>query len=226
MTRPRWLELLHEDSILKSHQQRKIQQLSRSFADLIIEHKIVKRVGATNDKLMSTALLKINLETIDKEQGDYMSNTEMKCRKIKSSHIPFSPESSKWIKRAQIYRSILRFHAGKIRNKGNLKRAARKCGIKNCLRISLSEMTAKLKVCEEKCNYFQKNAQQYRTHHLTNRLKVRKDKGNKEADTRIRAIMSAEKQQPHWRRLNYRTRKSFGRSTRVVSNIRDNGNVE
>jgi hypothetical protein len=86
-----------------------------------------------------------------------MLNAEKKCRKIKPRHIPFSPESSKWIKRAHIYRCILRFHAGKIRNKGNLKRAARKCGIKNCLCISLSEMTAKLKVCKEKCNYFQEN---------------------------------------------------------------------
>ena len=122
------------------------QQLPRSVENLIIEHTIVKSVGAANDTLMSKALLKINLETIDEEQGEYMLNTEKKCRKIKSRHIPFSPESSKWIKRAELYRSILRFHAGKIRNKGNLKRAARKCGIKNCLYISLSEMTAKLKV--------------------------------------------------------------------------------
>ena len=57
-------------------------------------------------------------------------------------------------------------------------------------------------------------------------LNVAKDKGDKEAEIRILAIISAEKQQAHWMRLNYGRRKSFGRSTRVVSNIRDNGSVE
>ena len=196
------------------------------FEDLIIEHKIVERVGAANDKSTSKPLLKINLDTIDKEQGDYMLNAEKKCRKIKSGRIPFSPESSKWIKRARTYRSILRFHAGKIRNKANLKRAARRCGINNCLRISLAEVRARLKVCKEKYNYFRKNGQKYRTRHLKNRLKIAKDKGDEEAETRILAIISAEKQRAYWRRLNYGMRKSFGRSARVVSNIRDNGSVE
>ena len=66
------------------------------FEDLIIEHKIVERVGAANDKSTSKALLKINMDTIDEEQGDYMLNAEKKCRKIKSGRIPFSPYSSKW----------------------------------------------------------------------------------------------------------------------------------
>ena len=112
------------------------------FEDLIIEHKIVERVGSVNDNSTSKAALKIKLDLIDDKQGDYMLNAEKKCRKIKSGRIPFSPESSKWIKRGQVYRSIPRFHAGKIRNKGNLKRAARRCGIKNCLSISLVDVRA------------------------------------------------------------------------------------
>ena len=59
------------------------------FEDLIIEHKIVERVGAANDKLTSKALLKINMYTIDKEKGNYMLNVENKCREIKSGRIPF-----------------------------------------------------------------------------------------------------------------------------------------
>ena len=106
---------------------------------------------------------------------------------------PFSPESSRWIRRAQTYCSILIFLAGGIRNEGNLKRAARRCGINNCLRISLAEVRARLKVFKEKCNYFQKNGQQHRTRHLKNRLKIAKDKGNKEAKIRILAIISAVK---------------------------------
>ena len=66
----------------------------------------------------------------------------------------------------------------------------------------------------------------YRTRHLKNRLKVAKDKGDEKAEIRILAIISAEKQRAHWRRLNYGMRKSFGRSARVVSNMRDNDSVE
>ena len=114
-----------------------------------------------------------------------MLNAEHKCSKIKPGRIPFSPESSKWIKRAQTYCSILRFHAGKIRNKGNLKRAARRCGIKNCLGISLVEVRVRLKVCKDKCNYFRKNGQKYRTRHLKNRLQIAKDKGDEEAESML-----------------------------------------
>ena len=87
-------------------------------------------------------------------------------------------------------------------------------------------MRARLKICKEKCNYFQKNGQQYRIRHLDNRLKVAKDKGDEESETRILARISAEKQQAHWRRLNYGMSKLFGRSVGVVSNIRDNDSVE
>ena len=155
-----------------------------------------------------------------------MLNVEKKCRKIKSGRIPFSPESSKWIKRAHTYRSVLRFHAGKNRHKANLKRAARRGGINNCLCISLTEVQTRLKVCKETCNYFRKNGHQYRTHHLKSRLTIAKDKGDEEAEIIILAIISAEKQQAYWRRLNYDMRKYFGRSVSVVSNIRADGSVE
>ena len=191
----------------------------------IIEHTIVERVGAANNKSTSKALLKINLDTINNEQGDYMLYAEKKYRNIKSGRIPFSPKSSKWIKRAQTYRSILRFHAGKIRNKGNLKRSARRCGIKNCLSMNLTEARARLKVYKDTCNYFRKNGPKHRTRHLKNRLQIAKDKGEEEAESRILAIISAEKQRAYWRRLNYGMRKSFGQSARVVSDIRDNGSV-
>ena len=101
--------------------------------------------------------MKIKLDKIDEEQKDYMLHAEKKCRCIKSGRIPFSLDSSKWIRRAQVYRSILRFHAERIRNKSTLKRAARRCRIRNPLSIPLSEVRARLKVCKEKCNYFRKH---------------------------------------------------------------------
>ena len=94
-----------------------------------------------------------------------MLHADKNCRRIKSSRFPFSPDSSKWICRDQVYRSILRFHAERIRNKITLKREARRCGICNPLSIPLSEVRARLKVCKEKYNYFSKHGQNHRTHH-------------------------------------------------------------
>ena len=91
---------------------------------LVIKHRIVERLNRANRTSKSKESLKINLDSIDNEQKEYMLHAEKNCRKIQSGRIPFSPESSKWIRRSQVYRSILRFHAGKIRNRNNLKRAA------------------------------------------------------------------------------------------------------
>ena len=144
---------------------------------MLAEHKILERIGKvyTDNKLE----LKRKLDCIDAEKRDYMLCAEKKCRRISSGRIPFSPESSKWILRAQVYRSILRFHAGKSRNISNLKRAARRCRIEKPLSMSLSEIRARLKVCKEKCNFFRKHGQKYRTRHLKRRLEVAKGKGTR-----------------------------------------------
>ena len=60
-----------------------------------------------------------------------------------------------------MYRFVLRFPAKKIQNLGNLKRAARRCGIKELTRLSLQEIRARLKVCKDKCNYFRKHGHGY-----------------------------------------------------------------
>ncbi|KAL3776867.1 hypothetical protein ACHAWO_000595 [Cyclotella atomus] len=48
------------------------------------------------------------------------------------------------IKKRQVYHSILRFHEGKIKNIANLKRAGRRCGMKNALRIA-EELVSRIK---------------------------------------------------------------------------------
>jgi hypothetical protein len=61
-----------------------------------------------------------------------MLNAEKKCRRIKSGKIPFSPEAALWIRQTQIYRLLLQFHDGRIRNRGNLNQTVRWCGIERC----------------------------------------------------------------------------------------------
>jgi hypothetical protein len=83
-----------------------------------------------------------------------MKASEKQCRRIKAGRIPFSDKSAVWIRRRQVYHSILRYHEGKVKNRANLKRAGRRCGIKNALRLPILEVRERLKVCEAKCDYF------------------------------------------------------------------------
>ena len=185
----------------------------------IIQHKIIERVGAAHDNVrgLSKARVDEELDKIDQERKDYMLNAEKKCRRIKSGRIPYSPESSIWIRRSQVYRSLLRYHAGKIRNRGNLKRAARRCKIVNLFGLSLQEIRLRLRVCKEKCKYFRRHGKKYRSKHLHERLKKAQDRADDEAEKRILAIIQREKDRSFWRRLNYALGKhKRSRGVRVV----------
>ncbi len=123
----------------------------------IIKHRLIERVGEAHSKSRSRRSLERRLNRLDKELGTYMRFAEKHCRKIKSGQIPFSVEALLWIKRAQVYRSLLRFHAGKIRNRGNLKRSARRCNIPDAFFLTIEEIYLRLKACVKKCNYYLKN---------------------------------------------------------------------
>merc|ERR1712086_1047263 len=83
--------------------------------ELIVDHKLIERVGKAHESSKSKEKLKEKLDVIDAEQEQYMKGAEKKCRRIKSGKILFSPESSKRMRRAQAYRSALRFHAKKYK---------------------------------------------------------------------------------------------------------------
>ncbi len=101
---------------------------------------------------------------IVKADGDsmqFLKHAAKKCRKLKSGRICFSPESFIWIKREQIYKSLVEYHLGRNKNRGNMKRAARKQGIKDPFQISMAELNMRLEVCKERNNYFRKHGAWY-----------------------------------------------------------------
>ena len=188
-------------------------------------HRVIERIGLAHDRCGSQAQLKRCLDKIDQETKEYMRGAENKCRRIKSGRIPFSPEASRWIRRAQVYRSVLRYHAGKIRNRGNLRRAARRCGIHNPLRMPLNEVRMRLKECKRKCTYFRKHGNRYRRRHLADRLQKARTAKDDSAEKRILEIIAREKQRSYWRRLNFAVKKPKGRSARIVSEDIGEGEV-
>ena len=115
----------------------------------MVDHKILEITGKVHTVTDNKFEPKRKLDVIDTEKKDYMLSAEKKCWRISSGRIPSSPKSLKWMCRAQVYRSILRFHAGKIRSKNNLKRAARRCSIEKPMSIPLSEIKARLKIRKE-----------------------------------------------------------------------------
>jgi hypothetical protein len=142
------------------------------------------------------------LNKLDQQSKELMINVEKKCRRIKSGRIPFSPKAAVWIRRTQVYQSLLRYHNGQIQNKGNLKRTARRCGIERCFHLTVEEIALRLKVCIKHCDYFRKNGKQYRKKHLADCLAWARDKEDSEREREILAIIQRESDRSFWRCVN------------------------
>jgi hypothetical protein len=145
-----------------------------------------------------------------------MLNAEKKCRRIKSGCIPFSPEAALWICRTQVYQSLLRYHRGLIRNRGNLKRTVRRCGIHNCLALSVEEILLRLKACIGRCDYFRIHGKWHRRKHLQECLQRAREEEDDWREKEVLAIIQLEKDKSFWRRINYVMGKAQGGLVRRV----------
>lgn len=166
----------------------------KTLESLILKKNIPQHSLAAANLSSQAAVVKERTDVIDKEKKEYMIHSEKKCRRIKSGRIPLSDEAAIWIRRRQVYHSIPRYHEGKINNKANLKRAGRRCGIRNALRLSVREVRERLKVCKKKCDYFAKHRHRYRRKFLEKRLQVAKSRQNKKVEMQILEIIEREKQ--------------------------------
>ncbi len=132
----------------------------------LARHRLIKHLGRAYEKSKLKKALCRRLNKINRESKELMKNAEKTCQRIKSGRIPFSPEAALWIRRALVYRSLLRYHLGLIRNRGNLKQWARRCGIPNCLSILVVEVRLRLRAATEHCDYYRKHGKYYQTKHL------------------------------------------------------------
>ena len=97
----------------------------------------------------------------------------------------------------------MRYHSGKIRNRGNLKISARRFNIAQPLLLTIGEVKGRLIFYKEKCNHFRRHGQKYRRKHLHNRLDEAKDRNDEEAEKKILDIIRQEKDRGFWRLINY-----------------------
>ena len=176
---------------------------NRALQRNILRYQLLERMINVANVHDGKEIILAKLNQLNREGEQYMQHAKKKCRWIKSGRIPFSPEALLWIRQCHVYRSLLRWHAGKIRNRGNLKHTARQCQIKNLFFLSMEELQLRLKICKTKCNYFRKHGKRCCQQHLTQCLKAAKDREDEEAEQKILAIIQREKDCLFWRRLNF-----------------------
>jgi hypothetical protein len=81
-----------------------------------------------------------------------------------------------------------------VKNRGNLKRAARWCNIPSPLSLTVAEIYEQLKECKKECLFFQEHGKRFRRKHLNNRLRMVQEEEDKEAFRKISAIIQREQQ--------------------------------
>jgi hypothetical protein len=183
----------------------------------ILRHRLLERMvqAASSNKTKEKILAQLN--KLDKEGEAYMKHAKKKCQKLKSGRIPFSPEASLWICQSQVFWLLLWWHAGKIRNWGNLQCMAWRCQINEPFQLSVDNIKLRFWICKEKCKYFQKNGKQHRQQHLNQCLEAAQDWEDEIAERQILAIIKWEKDQAFWQWLNYALEKHIrGQSVRAV----------
>ena len=182
----------------------------------IVKHRLLERLYDAHTGGYSAEETANKVIAIDDEGKSYMRHAEKICRKIKCCKIPFSPEASIWIRRVQVYHSLLRYHQGRIKNRGNLKRAARRCNIPDPLSLSIPDILASLEACKRECVFYQEHGQCFRRKHLNTGLWIAKEQEDEEAFQKISSIIQREHQRNFWRKLNFVTGKKRTRSATSI----------
>jgi hypothetical protein len=200
------------------------QRYLRCLEDNLDCHRLINRLRQLHTTCKSKQAFWRGLNKLDKLSKDLMLNVEKKCHRTKSGRIAFSPEASLWIRRTQVYRSLLHYHQGLICNQGNLERTARRCGILNCLALWVEEILLCRKACIKQCDYFRAHGKCYRQKYPNKCLQEARDSKDDQRKMEILAIIQQEKDRSFWQRLNYFMGKARGGSVRQV--LVENGEQE
>jgi hypothetical protein len=115
-----------------------------------------------------------------------------------------------------VYYLLLCFYQGKITNRGNLKRVARRCNIPDPLSIAIPDILACLKACKKECAFYQEYSQRFWRKHLSTWLRIAKEQEDKEAFQKISSIIQQEQQHNFWQKLNYVTGKKQTQSATSI----------
>ncbi len=74
-----------------------------------------------------------------------------------------------------MYYSIIQWH-----NKGNLKRAARRCNIQNPMGLSMAEVLLWVEECKQECKFYQENGKLFQAKHLNKQMQLAQERKDEE----------------------------------------------
>jgi hypothetical protein len=188
----------------------------KKLEELILRHRLIERIGAVHTSSKGDKWKQKAMNSIDKESQQYMLGVEQKCRKLRAGTIPFSPKVVRWIRRAQVYRSRLQARDGRRKNIGNLRRLAKRVGIKNPMQLNLREIRTRLRVCENKCQQLKRTGWFARRKFLRERSAAAMVKEDFDTANKILAIIQREKDRRFWGGLRFAMGKKRGKSVSMV----------
>ena len=145
-----------------------------------------------------------------------MLHVEKKWCKIKAGLIPFSSKAAIWIRHIQVYRSLLHWHSGKIKNKANLWWATWRCGILDPFLLTIQDIKIWIQEYKTQCKYYKKHSCRFHYQHLNEYLDRAPDHHDIKAEQKILLIISNKKQWSFWGHLNYSLGRKKGRSVSSV----------
>ena len=192
---------------------------------MIVQHRLIERMGEAHDRTDNNDDMAIVMNNIDVEGAEYMRAAEKRCRKIRAGRIPFSPTTAKWIRRLQIYRSLLQYRAGRIKNRGNLERSAWRMGIVNPLHISEEELQARLRICLRKTESLKKSGWLERRRFLQSKCQEAQDREKFHLATQLLALIRREQEKAFWGGLRFALGKKKGRSVTSVQVETNTGEI-
>ena len=202
-----------------------VAKYNDKLEELVLEHRIIERMGEAHEHSSSNAEAKMKMDAVDNEFKEYKKSAEKGCRKIKSGSIPFSPESEIWIRRLQVYTTLLARTKGRQVNRGNLIRSARRAGILAPFDLTEQEIRGRLRTCEEHCDYYREHGLPYRRRHLLHRAEVAREEGNEVGAKEILAMIARERQRDFWKSMKGAMQRQSGRSVQAVQVEQDDGEV-
>ncbi len=145
-----------------------VKKYTENLEENLRQHRLIEKLGKAHSGSTNREGVQSKIGEVDNSSMQFMKHAAKKCRRLKSGRIVFSPKSVIWIKREQIYTSLVEYHLGQNKNRGNLKRAVRRQGIKTPFQISMAELKMRLEVCKERNNYFREHGPCHRKKHLLN----------------------------------------------------------
>jgi hypothetical protein len=78
----------------------------------LTRHRLIDKLGEAHMEGRSKEDVQSKITIVDNTSMQFMKHAAKKCRRLKSGRICFSPESVIWIKREQIYKSLVEYTLG------------------------------------------------------------------------------------------------------------------